>query len=182
MDTGVVRGEFAFLQEVAVREKRLKLAMFGRGPPPKGRPKSIGHVEKALPGTPRDDGASSPEIGEMIRRGRQSLSAKRSRRNLRRRSTGALGPVDLDYDMVDQWREATAMQPEQQQGTPEQQPKVELNEDEDDNETFDGEDSDSSLDLHTPLVRISSDLLLGFSFNFLTAQADAQSWNVVAAF
>ncbi|PVF94315.1 hypothetical protein CPB86DRAFT_776700 [Serendipita vermifera] len=104
-----MRGEFALLQEVSVREKRVKLALFGRGNLPKPgsmRPHSLAVVEKSLPDSPeresadgRDDGASSPDINEMIRRGRKSLGKAQKRAMRRRRSTGAL----QHYASMEDW-------------------------------------------------------------------------------
>jgi hypothetical protein len=112
MEAEGLHGEFALLQEVSVREKRVKLALFGRGnsstlsKPGSMRPHSLAVVEKSLPDSPeresadgREDGASSPDINEMIRRGRKSLGKAQKRAMRRRRSTGALQHyADLDQD------------------------------------------------------------------------------------
>lgn len=174
-----MQGEFALLQEVAVREKRMKLALFGRGGPTLSRPKdrrpqSMAAIEKKLPDSPdredsRADGASSPEIEEMIRRGRKSLSSAQKKAMRRRRSTGAIRPypsgewrrsevdralgfikpgestrkaMDIDRDRV-MVRDSVVLElpPEEKY----REPELEVDE---------GAETDSSIDLHTPLPRL----------------------------
>ena len=173
-------GEFALLQDLTIREKRLKLALFGRGPgssltkPGSRRPQSMVTIEKKLPDSPgaesassRADGASSPELEDMIKRSRRSLNAKALRR---RRSTGAMATygndwrrsevdltlgrlsspggkkgsgrraMELDRSGVNVRDSIVLDLPsEKRGGDPEQ-------------EQDGSADSDSSLDLHTPLV------------------------------
>ena len=183
MEEGGMRGEFALLQEVTIREKRLKLALFGRGAMPSTltkpgsrRPQSMVTIEKPLPPDSPDggrtDGASSPEIGDMIRRSRKSLNTRAMRR---RRSTGALSGY-----AGDQWRRSEV---EMALGVTPRRPSydqegggrrameldrsgvrvrdsivLDLPPEEHNSEQEVGQDagaeSDSSLDLHTPLVSL----------------------------
>jgi hypothetical protein len=179
MAAGGMRGEFALLQEVTIREKRLKLALFGRGlpssltKPGSRRPQSMVTIDKSLPDSPerdRPDGASSPEIGDMIKRSRKSLNGKAMRR---RRSTGALAgfnPGDWRRSEVDLALGVTPKKPgadgevsgrrramELDRTSVKVRDSIVLDLPEDNNpdqelEQDESADSDSSLDLHTPLV------------------------------
>jgi hypothetical protein len=172
-EDGVMRGEFALLQEVAIREKRLKLALFGRGKaasltrPAALRPHSMAAISKKLPDSPtRRDGASSPEIEEMIKKGRRSLSAS-ARKMRRRRSTGALrNPDNWRRSDIDRALATIPNLPhtpltggsgrfEGRRGMDLDRDSLDLTGmvDSPDMEQEDPNlDSDSSLDLHTPLV------------------------------
>jgi hypothetical protein len=178
MEKEGMHSEFAFLQDVAIREKRLKLALFGRAAPHTisrpntRRPQSMAAITKKLPGSPdseRANGASSPEIEEMIKRGKRSLGKAMRRR----RSTGALHPYasadwrrsDMDLALGVPSRTSDATLNEDWNG----RRALELNRDsvrvrdsvvdlpdedkvgfpEMDDPTA---DSDSSIDIHTPLV------------------------------
>jgi hypothetical protein len=181
MAAGGMRGEFALLQEVTIREKRLKLALFGRAlpssltKPGSRRPQSLVTIDKSLPDSPerydaeRADGASSPEIGDIIKRSRRSLNGRAMRR---RRSTGALAGYaagnwrrsEVDFALgvtpkrVDDGSNRRRAMELDRSGVNVQDSVVVDLPPEDDHldqepEQDVGADSDSSLDLHTPLVR-----------------------------
>ncbi|KAG8786187.1 hypothetical protein FRC15_011944 [Serendipita sp. 397] len=181
-----IRGEFALLQEVAVREKRIKLAIFGRNDPStltkptSRRPKSLATIERKLPalGSPdRDsrDGASSPEIDEMIKRGRKSLSSTQKRVMRRRRSTGALPFADANWrrSEFDRALGVTSQRPSESNDDNSGRRGMDIDRDrvtvrdsivfevpadekyiEEPQEMDDGASTDSSIDLHTPLPRL----------------------------
>ncbi|KIM21079.1 hypothetical protein M408DRAFT_12765 [Serendipita vermifera MAFF 305830] len=173
-------GEFALLQEVTIREKRLKLALFGRGPPStlskpgSQRPQSMVTMAKKLPDSPggesaRADGSSSPELEDMIKKSRRSLNAKAVRR---RRSTGAMATygkdwrksdVDLSLGIMtkkpgdesrrramDLDRSGVKVRDSVVLDLPTEEPVGGEEEEQQDG----GGDSDSSIDLHTPLPRL----------------------------
>lgn len=181
-----MRGEFALLQEVTIREKRLKLALFGRGlpssltKPGSRRPQSMVTIDKSLPDSPeryngdRADGASSPEIGDMIKRSRKSLNGKAMRR---RRSTGALAgfnagdwrrsEVDFALGVTPKKSDADgegsgrrrAMELDRTAVNVRDSIVLDLPEENHVDEEMEQDvsaDSDSSLDLHTPLVSSTS--------------------------
>ena len=204
MEEDGMHSEFALLQEVAVREKRIKLALFGRGltRPKDGRPQSMAAIGKALPDSPdredsRGDGASSPEIGEMIRRGRRGLSSAQKKAMRRRRSTGAIRPypsgewrrsdvdrvlgvtkggddtrkaMDIDRGRV-KVRDSVVLElpPEDKY----REPELEADE---------GAETDSSLDLHTPLVRRVDSGWCDWTLMLHVASLDAQGRASVSAF
>ena len=143
--------------------------------------------EKSLPRVPREDGASSPDILDMIRRGREKARLMNPNAR-RRRSTGAwrnsrnenrpplrrqrttIGAESrrswIEYDKSDlsllddaaSWRSFKAKDGEEKSVVGEGVASVHAVEDERQGFDFDDDDdsghsSDSSLDLHTPLVR-----------------------------
>lgn len=160
---------------------------------PKGAPQLVRRTgmgpreEKSLPRVPREDGASSPDILDMIRRGREKARLMNPNAR-RRRSTGAwrnsrnesrpplrrqrttIGAESrrswIEYDKSDlsllddaaSWRSFKAKDGEEKSVVGEGVASVHAVEDERQGFDFDDEDdsghsSDSSLDLHTPLVR-----------------------------
>ncbi|KAG8811335.1 hypothetical protein FRC17_002516 [Serendipita sp. 399] len=184
MEADGIRGEFALLQEVAVREKRIKLALFGRGPsstltkPTSRRPQSLAAMERRLPDSPdreSRDGASSPEIGEMIKRGRKSLSSAQKKVMRRRRSTGALPFADASWrrSEVDRALGVTPKTSSESQDTDSGRRGMDIDREkvkvrdsivlevptedkyvEDPQDIDEGASTDSSIDLHTPLPRL----------------------------